>query len=359
VISAIGELDGIQYLRGIAAMMVLLFHVQVQLYRLGYDGAWPSGLLGGIDIFYVISGFIMWSTTIERAENGPLDFWRRRIVRIVPLYWIVTGFVVIVLLSAPHMTQSSRFDLSHVASSFLFVGHPHPLTGRVEPLLIPGWTLNHEMFFYLIFGLFLLVPARIRLVGMLSALAGLVVCGRLLAPPAQSVAAFYTSNMLLEFGFGVLLGALAVQGAGMKHARLAQGWVLLAIGAIMMAFPPVGHMLPGVVVRGLPAVMIVAGVLVVEAHRGLHRSRLLAGLGDASYSIYLSHMITLSASSQLWRAMGLPTDAVGLGVYVPVAALLALAGGWFLYVGVERPLSRRLRAPVRVRTQVASPEKSA
>ena len=351
-VRAVGELVGIQYLRGIAAMMVLLFHLQVQLHRLGYEGAWPSSLIGGIDIFYVISGFIMWSTTVARGEEGPLPFWRRRIARIVPLYWTVTGFVVIVMLIAPRVMQSSRFDLDHVVASFLFVGYPHPITGRIEPVVIPGWTLTHEMFFYLLFGLFLLARPRIRLIGILAVLAGLVAVGRLFALPPTTIAGFYTSDMLLEFGLGVALGALASHGPGLTGVSRMWSWVMLGTGAVALASLPLVAELSGFVMRGIPAGLIVAGLLVIEAHSGLFRSRLLHGLGDASYSIYLSHMISLAASSQLWRVMALPQDAGGLCLYMVFAVLLSLAGGWLLHLLVERPFNRRLRGATPKRAQI-------
>lgn len=349
---AIGELTGIQYLRGIAATMVLFFHLQVQLDRLGYAGGWPSGLLGGIDIFYIVSGFIMWSTTIGRPGDGPAAFWRRRIVRIVPLYWIVTLFVVTTMLAAPAVMQSSRFDPAHVVASFLFVGYPHPVTGTIEPVVIPGWTLNHEMFFYLIFGLFLPAPPRIRLFGTVAALAGLVFLGRLMAWPSTGIAGFYTSGMLIEFAIGVLLGALASQGTGLTRVGLAWGWTMLLAGLAGMTLLPGWEALPGVLQRGVPAALLVTGLLVIEAHRGLFRFAFLRRLGDASYSIYLSHMITLSASSQVWRAMGWRCDAAGLCLYVGFAALLAIAAGWLLYLVVERPLDRRLRGAGAMRAQI-------
>lgn len=339
-----GELVGIQYLRGIAALMVLFFHLQVQLHRLGHDGPWPSGLLGGIDIFYVVSGFIMWSTTIGREEDGPRAFWRRRLARIVPLYWIVTGFVAMTMLLAPAVMQSSRFDLVHAVASFLFIACPHPVTGRIEPVVTPGWTLNHEMFFYLVFGLFLLVRRPVaRLTATIAVLMGLVALGGLLELPGNSVAGFYTSPMILEFGAGVLLGALATQGAGLTRIALPWGAAMLAGGLLTMALAPDARDLPGVLARGGPATMIVLGLLVIEAHRGLFRSTLFHRLGDASYSIYLSHMVTLSASSQFWRLLDLPRDPGGLCLYVVFAVAVGLAGGGMLYLFVERPINRRLR----------------
>src|SRR5690242_10880579 len=106
------EMYSIQYLRAIAAFSVVVYHLEPQLRRMGYDGFWPGGLAGGVDIFFVISGFIMWMTTYGRRVTT-LQFYRRRIVRIVPLYWLVTTFTVAAMLIAPSTLQSGRFDLHH------------------------------------------------------------------------------------------------------------------------------------------------------------------------------------------------------------------------------------------------------
>lgn len=89
--TSIGQFVGIQYLRGIAALMVVIFHLEPQLNRMNYSGPWLPGLSSGIDIFFVISGFIMWTTTYNRSTS-PLHFWRRRVIRIVHLDLIPGGW---------------------------------------------------------------------------------------------------------------------------------------------------------------------------------------------------------------------------------------------------------------------------
>src|SRR5262245_49156587 len=133
------EYVGIQYLRGIAATMVVLYHLRVPLERLGYGGAWPEWLASGVDIFFVVSGFIMWVTTF-RAAPSPGTFYYKRIVRIVPLYWLLTSVIVMALLIVPSSVSSGRFELDHVITSYLFVPAIHPVTGKYEPVLIAGWT---------------------------------------------------------------------------------------------------------------------------------------------------------------------------------------------------------------------------
>src|SRR5215470_5579719 len=106
------EVVSIQYLRGCAALMIVLFHLELQLRRLGYQGYWPHFLDTGVDIFFVISGFIMWITTAKGMTT--LEFYRRRILRIVPLYWFLTSLVLATLIAYPSVMQTGRFDMLHV-----------------------------------------------------------------------------------------------------------------------------------------------------------------------------------------------------------------------------------------------------
>jgi len=108
----------IQYLRGVAALFVVFYHCFVQVQRLGYAGPVPQFFASGVDIFFVISGFIMWCTTCD-GKVGTLEFWTRRVIRIVPLYWLVTTSYVAILLINPGWMQSAKFDLYHVVASYL------------------------------------------------------------------------------------------------------------------------------------------------------------------------------------------------------------------------------------------------
>ena len=162
----------IQYLRAVAAISVALYHV---LHHWLPHDPHVGVLMGGVDIFFVISGFVMWGVTAGR-EGGSRSFFSNRLKRIVPLYWIVTTVMLAILLAKPALVNS-RFDVGHVVTSYLFIPRVHPVSGTFYPLLIPGWTLNYEMMFYAIFALILFAPMRFRLLAVVGALVGLVVLG--------------------------------------------------------------------------------------------------------------------------------------------------------------------------------------
>ena len=147
--------DGIQVLRLIAALLVVITHITFYNHeRLDQNvNIWSFGAIG-VDIFFVISGFIMVATS-GIYDGKPVywkDFVKKRILRIVPMYWIATSIKVLALLSVPAMVLHAELDISRIVMSYFFLPQFNP-AGRFEPLLGVGWTLIYEMFFYAFFAL--------------------------------------------------------------------------------------------------------------------------------------------------------------------------------------------------------------
>jgi exopolysaccharide production protein ExoZ len=334
------ELRSVQYLRGFAAFGVLIFHAAQRSGREFGVGA------AGVDVFFVISGFIMWVVTCRRP-TGPAEFLLRRVQRIVPLYWGVTLVVAAAALAAPALFPAMRPTAGHVLRSLLFIPHVDD-AGLVAPLIIPGWTLNYEMFFYLLFAAVLLAPARLRAWALSAALVGLV-AARPLGDPADPLFATYTDPLLLEFGAGVWLGKAWTEGR--LPGRLG-GWLLVALGLAGFA----ATALAGVQVDrarilfwGLPALVLVTGAVALEQAGPLPRWRPLRALGDASYSVYLVHGLAVSAIWRLAQMAGLDDPALLF------AASLAggVAAGLVAYQVVERPMMRLFRTGLAARRRRA------
>lgn len=325
----------LQYLRAVAAMMVVAFHASEKLGRMAGTGELPPFTVGlaGVDIFFVVSGFIMLATTREKAIT-PVDFARRRIERIVPLYWLLTTIVLMFVLFRPGLLVTAAYDGPHLAASYLFLPWPHPVLHANMPLLVPGWTLNYEMAFYALFAASLFLPARSRvgvLVGVLSlaTIAGFFV-------PKHSIAGFYTDPVILEFAAGLVLGSVWRPGRGVGRktalALVAAGFLALQLGSVAD--------LPRIVWAGIPALMIVAGVVHADGAADQRPLRLPMLLGDASYSIYLSHVIVLPVLAKTWTAAGNGANGFeGLAFLVLALSASALVGVAF-YTAVERPLMR-------------------
>lgn len=334
-----GMVVGVQYLRAAAAILVVFVHLQEQLQRAGHEI--PLALYGsvGVDIFFVISGFVMWHTSQDHHRT--LDFYYRRIIRIVPLYWALTSVVVAMLVFAPSLVRSGKLDWAHIAASYFFIPTAHPVaTDAMFPALVPGWTLNYEMFFYLLFGLALLLPRATRL-GALTVAFGLLAAGYFVVPRGMTAAAFYTDPIILEFLLGIFLGALCGKGAKLP------GWaaaLLIAAGTALILYRFDAHRF---VRDGIGAAMIVYGAVLFEMGRTVRRRPTLMLLGDASYSLYLSHALILSGLFQVMNRV-LPIGTIpGAIVYLLVAAAGSITAAILLYRLVEKPALAylKLRGP--------------
>lgn len=333
-------LKSIQYLRGVAAMMVVFYHVFPQLQRMGFNYPEITAFSSGVDIFFVISGFVMTYSTARNPQIDGLTFLKNRIIRIVPLYWFFTLLMGVLLVFAPAMAQSSKFDMPHFAASLLFIPAVHPVLGKLWPIVVPGWTLNYEMFFYLIFALALAGGHRPR--AQVTGLTLLVLLVLTLVPalsPVRGVAAFYTRSLIMEFGYGMLLAEFFLRRPlGKSH----WWWLAIAFGGIGLAVSGAGlGRIPQAILTGIPAALIVLGTLYVPLDPKGAAERLAGLVGDASYSIYLSHYMAMSAIGQIWRRLFSPVPISWAGFTLAGPLICALVGV-MIYQWIERPMTLRL-----------------
>jgi len=310
----------IQHLRGLAALSVVLFHA-CQWSQLPF-----SICAAGVDVFFVISGFVMWTVTAGRAVK-PRDFVNRRVLRVAPLYWLVTLVLVAGALIAPTRFPEVKPEWTHVLLSLAFIQHINP-DGLPFPILPPGWTLNYEAVFYLVFAAGLLIASETRRLWALTvALTALALAGFAWPPAYQML----LNPMFLEFLAGVWLARLAQRGILPDRAI---GWVLLGLGLVLFAGIELSRIDPDLwrpMVWGAPALMVVAGAVSIEADGGWPPIAGLRTLGDASYSLYLTHTLSVGALAMTLGAWNPP-------LFIPAALLVAVAVGLATYFLVEKPL---------------------
>ena len=314
--------------------MVVFVHLDVQLKRLGYgtlDAAWLSS---GVDIFFVISGFIMWVSVARRPATSAGEFMRNRLIRIVPIYWLVSVGVLAMTIVAPEFLHSTVFSAPHALASFLFLPARHPVTGEFWPLLVPGWTLNYEMLFYLLFAGAIAgadgVPRR-RLAIIAVLITSVVLLGTALENRVD-VMHFYANPILLEFLAGILIGIvyleLRVRSSWAWFVPFGAGFVLLWLSQRTGLFASATNL--------VAASMIVAGALFAPAFS----NRALKALGDASYSLYLTHVVTLAAIGQMWVG-GL--QRLGAPLFVISALTSCVLAASLCYRFLERPITAALK----------------
>lgn len=334
--------DNVQYLRGLAALVVTLSHFItgfVVFPRVPMDNV-VNGRVG-VDAFFVISGFIMMTTSARNfgSADGALDFLYRRLVRIVPLYWIATAFAVLLRLG-----ENNAFSVKHLANSLLF------LPDGALPVLGVGWTLNLEMLFYALFFVTMFLKPKAGLAVLTAVLVVLPLARKLLhahQPPWIT----WMDPAVWEFLGGMGLAVLARRGHRSSAGRFASpvvlsGMLLVLAWWVSNTFrtPFVFNLLTGVSVTAVA----VLGANVAPSGwvlRGLER------LGNASYSLYLVHAIVLGACRQaIMLVPGQPRWL--LAACLPLVFVVA----WLVHTRVETPLLRRFtrrRDPLPVAAQVA------
>ena len=316
-----GRLVSIQYLRATAALMVVGYHVCLFGFRTGFEiGA------AGVDVFFIISGFILWTVAAERPLP-PLTFLWRRIGRVAPLYWIITLTCAAIAARWPQMIFDANPTWRHLALSLAFIHHTNP-AGRPNPVLPVGWSLNNEALFYLLFSLVLFTKAEHRLRNLALAL-GLVVLIAIKIPHLYYIG---YSGMFLQFLAGAWLAKLRLDGR-LPEQRM--GWLLIlcAIAGFALLQPfDLYETLVRPLAWGAPALALVAGGVTLETRKPLPDVPVLRFLGDASYSIYLIHWPVISMLQQVMQSRQL--------IFLPLAFTASIAAGIALHLGLERPLLR-------------------
>jgi exopolysaccharide production protein ExoZ len=338
------RLYALQVLRFFAAAAVLFVHTLHEGSSFSFiDETAIAGLTSlpwgaGVDVFFVISGFIMYfiagGTFGQPGATG--RFLMRRFGRLVPIYWLFTGLMLLSIALFSAEIAHASFNAAHIIASFAFVPWIND-TGDVQPVLALGWTLNYEVYFYVLFGLALLLPRRVGLV----LLIGLFVVLALANPwvPASAVQLNFWSNpIIIEFLLGMGLAALRRSGLTV-WAPLAWSLVGLGIVALFTLYPVVLGPYQRLLTAGVPAALIVAGCafLPFDATSRLGRGLVLGG--DASYALYLSHPFSIN----LVALVMLKTHHLIPGwVFVPLAIIAALVGSLVVHLLIERPLTERL-----------------
>ncbi|WP_338722913.1 acyltransferase [Devosia sp. XK-2] len=332
----------IQSLRALAAILVLASHAL--LYPLA-EQTLAYGRLGwlGVIMFFVVSGFIMVAVTGQgQFEAGA--FLKRRVLRVVPLYWGFTLLAAFLALVVPSLFKTTVFDGEQLLLSLAFIPFYNPVSHGLHPLYKLGWTLNYEMFFYVSFALLAALRARQRVITLSLAYIGLSLIGFWLQPQGP-IPAFYTSYMPLAFVAGAWLGLAHVEGrlATMSKAIAIPLAVIALAGLIEGFWFDRGHVEDSTAFLGFLTFATAATALFIGTESHLPRLHLLERLGDASYSIYLVHIFAVGAFAGLVLKMLEPGDGIAVVAAVALAMAGGLALGWACYAMIEKPLMQRLR----------------
>ena len=334
------KFQNLQALRGIACLLVVLLHLWGM--EKAFGGQTLSAVewfgFAGVDLFFVISGFII-TTTSRRHLGVPAQaptFLFRRLWRIYPMFWVAMAISVPASMAcfdpAPLLNLSGETWAKWLA---LLPSKPENL------VIVQAWTLEYELMFYLVFAAVLCVPPRLG-AGLLAGWAIIVGVEMVFGGGRKPFAGHFQSPYVLEFLAGSLIAWLSEKGVR------AGGWLALAGGvasaavgilvASRMAPEAVPAALAGEPLRvpifGPASALIVYGFVSLEGRMRMPRS--LLRIGDASYSLYLLHMAVLCFAS----VVGFKVAHSGVPHYLWLVGTLAscVIVGLAAHRLVEKPL---------------------
>lgn len=328
------RIDAIQLLRAIAALAVVTQHIPIGIFG---DGFW------GVDLFFVISGFVMCYVTARTTAH----FFLKRLIRIVPLYWAGTLGIFAIAVLLPQLVNTTTSSLSDLVKSLFFI--PFKKGDLVVPIVFQGWTLNLEMLFYLLFAVSIRVSHRYRAVVCAVLLIAIVVAGKLI-PSASLVWSFYSQSILLEFVLGMACFAVFERTARQRQSqtpRQALTWTALGLSCLVV-LPFASDLIPSderVVKWGLLSAIAFACLVHGLASIPLPRQALL--VGDASYSLYLFHPYVIQLMNKTLGLAAVDTSSLEAYGWAFLVIFVCVGASICIYVGFERPSGIFLRKLLR------------
>ncbi|WOH38982.1 acyltransferase [Thalassotalea fonticola] len=290
------KLNGIQILRGLAASIVVYHHFMQIFYKFesnNFLGDFFSNYGDfGVDIFFVISGLVM-AISLQNKKQTSASFFKNRLVRIAPTYYFYTLIFLLMGIIFDSI-NSSHASIESVLKSLLFITHENPSPDLgFFPTLSVGWTLNFEMFFYLVLTLILFLPFSIlsKLAIAVFVLSFSPVLYKITKVNIYEVVA--GNYKLIEFSLGILLGIafnlenkLGITSKLTYFTKL----TLLLLGFILLQV--VSHPL----VKELLLASYVVLLFIFFGQTFNKKNSIIKFfiyLGEISYSVYLSHLIII------------------------------------------------------------------
>jgi exopolysaccharide production protein ExoZ len=334
--------DTLQAGRGAAAILIILFHLSgpniaaARLWDYPPLGSFFSWGYAGVDLFFVLSGFLIFY--VHGHEGGtptavPRYIWKR-VRRIYPLYWIISISSLAIYFLRPELGDGHERDISVIISSFLLIH-----IDSVGSILNVAWTLYYEILFYAVFSLYILNK-------MLGLSAGAVFLGlaviACLSGWAPATSSFWTAPHYLLFAMGILAAWIIRE----DRWHWPKTWIfvgsILLLGTIWNDMSGRYFPLPfPILAYGVAATCGLLGLVQLERAGRLRVPPFPVMVGNASYAIYLTHLLTISAMSKLFSAFHSKSAAMAQIEYIALV-VISITVGLLVHRLVERPLLRWL-----------------
>lgn len=334
------EIESLQSLRAVAAILVLLFHMTLLMQMVGYPYANNYFMFGnaGVDIFFVLSGFIIYYTSIHKKDTlTSKEFLFKRFLRIFPIYWIATIATLMIFLVGKKIFNVAPQNVEYFTCGYIQEGGIKSflksllLLPNQCPIVIVSWTLRFEIIFYVLFGLFFFYKPRLLFLVLF-----LWVAFCLINTFYIHIQFGLFNPIVSEFLFGCIIAAIFLKFPSKYWA------LLIILGAsffLISVFFAIKNTIIGnnpqlsIIVFGVPAAIIIYGF----AHIRSNNYYLLNYLGDASYSIYLFHFPILAAIIKTFMMLSID-NYLGNVFGASLVCLITLSICCFIYKYIENPL---------------------
>lgn len=349
----------LQIFRGIAALLVVAYHLgesSQDYFSLNFLGDIFSKGYIGVDFFFVLSGFIITYVHYNDLLNSTnkIIFLKKRIIRVYPVYWVIASVYLLMLIfiskgKTNHLDHQMDFtsfkEWIHIAKCYLLIPHSYKF------FLGVAWTLSYEILFYIAF--FIAICIGFKRAKYIFLIWPLIILVNQLWPNILMPTSLIIFDIrIIEFLAGCLVGYLII-----KSYRPANYlWYLCFIGGTIFAYQTMAHwdQKPlGILILALLNGLLLFKIVNIDIHKEYKYPKILLLTGEASYSIYLSHVIFLSLWFRIFRMVIAKLSIHNLYLVQAMIIflfLLTVTCGIMVYKYVEKPLIKFLNAKLLKRT---------
>ncbi len=339
------EIQSLQVLRALAVISISAAHIHRStgfLMNRNINFMPPKLFDWGVDLFFIISGFIIFY--VHRSDFGKpyklREYLTKRFIRVYPAYWIAALLVSPVFFIFPFIGSGYERDFGVIIQSFLLIPQTH------SPVLFVGWTLVHEIRFYLIFGLLIWLKKSWGVI-----LSFILIFSSILTYVIKPSGYSYlnpqnpTSYLFSYFNIEFILGAFGAYVMGLTKPKLQKAYLIILILSyfIFLKFSNIDELEQRVFLLGVPFTIIVSFLGIYELKHSLKMPVILLYLGRASYSIYLTHVL-FNGIFIRFLIIGGFSNSAHLQLIMLVVLLLSVIGGCIFYSMIEKPLLGYFRA---------------
>jgi exopolysaccharide production protein ExoZ len=350
-----GKLLSLQLLRCIAVVLVVNAHAIDNQINLNIGESFQQNFYFlenfgavGVDIFFVLSGFII-SLVAKKYLRlyGFRDFLIKRLIRVLPIYWIVTlitiAFSVFTsnISSLTSVNSPNRYFLKSFFILPFFDGEYFR-----NPIIVQGWILSFELYFYIVVAIFLISKSKYIVVTSFLFITSLVATGMVFYNNSNVIFKFISNPINLEFVFGCIIGCIYSSKIQVSRSFSLVLNLIALIGLGVTLFVGYGDIgnhdnivnghlsMIRLLLWGVPCSLLVASLVFLESFVSKQIPKFLILIGDASYSIYLTQYLSLKILSDVWKSLKLTYPDVFIIISVGFSVLV----GTIFYFTVEKKL---------------------